>query len=629
MRPILLIFAALLAFWGPAQAQRENLPKNQFGNPVPKNILLLEPLTPGINFAENVLAGILSKTKGKDYWIPIEVQILNPNAFNKDPDYLKKSGELIHTKHTIHPFGVILVVKQEVLDYAIPIRDQYLPGVPIVFCAINEIGHEYVQKHELITGVVDRSPMPDTLELALKLQPGISQIIIAGHVGSKEGEKHVSLIKKIHQKYKSKVRLHDFTSYDIKPFIKEVEKLNPTASDTAIILIGGIKNSLGMRHIRLELDRIAPIPVYSFWESSLGEGLTGGFIFNEKIKGREAGRIAAALAYHEPFQSQPVREISPVTPKFDYTQLKKSGIPISRLPEGSTIINRPHDWYQLNKQTFWGAVALMAFLAVSVVLLIFNALWRHRAHLAMHQAKEQAESANKAKSLFLANISHEVRTPMNGIIGLCQLLKLTRLDDQQTEYVSNIHRSGENLLHLISDILDLSRIEADQIKINHEAFILRTLLEEVVQIFQFETKEKKISLSLELSDNVPPYVTGDPMRLRQILVNLVGNAVKFTEKGTILLKTNLTERKGSTITVRFEISDTGIGIPEKDLRQIFENFYQVDSSLTRRHKGSGLGLSICKGLIDALHSRIHVKSTVGKGSTFSFDLDMRDPGYED
>ncbi len=294
----------------------------------------------------------------------------------------------------------------------------------------------------------------------------------------------------------------------------------------------------------------------------------------------------------------------------------------STISEGHTwegeFVNKGRDGSR-----FWERAVISAMLdetgAITHFLAVKENITEKKKILAeLAAARDIAEAATQAKSQFLATMSHEIRTPMNGVIGMTALLLDTELTEEQRSYAEIVNRSGENLLSLINDILDFSKIEAGRLDMEVIDFDLRTTLEDTTEMLTFRAHDAGLDLVCHIDPAVPVYLKGDPGRLRQIVTNLAGNAVKFTHEGEVVIGAALESDNGETVTIRFTVRDTGIGIPQSRLAAVFEPFTQADGSTTRKYGGTGLGLAICKQLSELMGGEIGIESEEGKGSTFWF-----------
>jgi signal transduction histidine kinase/DNA-binding response OmpR family regulator len=249
-----------------------------------------------------------------------------------------------------------------------------------------------------------------------------------------------------------------------------------------------------------------------------------------------------------------------------------------------------------------------------------NVTARRTSQAELQRAKDAAEAASRAKSQFLANMSHEIRTPMNGVLGVTELLLDTPLSDRQRELARMVERSAEHLVRVINDILDFSKIEAGRMTLERVPFDLTSAIEDAVQVFAAQAHAKKLELACAIAPEVPTRVIGDPVRLRQILTNLVGNAIKFTREGEVIVSVGIAGEEGTAVRLAFAVRDTGVGIPAEAQARIFDAFSQADETTTRRFGGTGLGLSIVRQLAELMGGGVSVESTPGAGATFRFTV---------
>jgi len=251
------------------------------------------------------------------------------------------------------------------------------------------------------------------------------------------------------------------------------------------------------------------------------------------------------------------------------------------------------------------------------------------ANLNLKIAKDKAEEATRVKSMFLANMSHEIRTPLNGVIGISRLLQKTELNEEQQDLINIVAKSGENLMSIINDILDFSKIESGQVQFESISFQLKEMVDNVYQLLRFKADEKGINFRYTIDKDVPEVLSGDPLRISQILMNLANNAIKFTHQGKVEIRIEQVDEYEQASRILFRVIDTGIGISEEGKQVLFKEFHQTESSMSRRYGGTGLGLAISKNLVNLMNGEINVISTQGMGSEFYFRLPLKKSTLEE
>jgi signal transduction histidine kinase len=360
-------------------------------------------------------------------------------------------------------------------------------------------------------------------------------------------------------------------------------------------------------------------PIYTFWDVGVQNGVVGGNVVFGPLMGKNIGLFASAIlakneSYNFGFQK------TANMPLIDEKAATIKSLSFDRLPPETIKINEIDKWstkYLLYMSNFKNAITA-SLVVIAILILAFYAYFRY-SHRRLLKEMNAVERASKAKSLFLANMSHEIRTPLNSMLGFSKLLleKSKNLDEEQKEWCENIEISTYHFRDTINNILDYSKMETEHMKIKEERVDIFDLCDELISLSRhYLFYNNNIRFYLMPSITMPRFIKTDPVRLKQVLINLTNNAIKFTNKGSVTLMVNQTNEH----TIRFEIIDTGIGIPKEQISRIFKAFEQVDKGNSRKYGGSGLGLTISKNILQAMGSNLEVQSEEGKGSCFYFEL---------
>jgi signal transduction histidine kinase/ActR/RegA family two-component response regulator len=586
------------------------------------NILVIHSYHPGLSWTDDIHQGIVETfTRSGKPW-SLSTEYLDAKRYPQE-HILRMQSELVATHVRDHAASAVIVSDDAAFSFVLKHRDELFENVPIIFCGVNNFQPEMLGDAEGITGVSEIISVRETLDAALALHPDTRNVVVIGGSLSSTDRSNRSQFLHLMPSYAGRLRFHFWQDIPTPALLEKVAALSPKTPVFMGNAIAGLDGRMLDFGPSVALVRAnAQSPIYGFWDFFLGHGIVGGKLVN----GGEHGRIAARMALQildgtAPSALPVVKEIANRF-LFDHRELTRFNLDEKALPKGSVIVHRPRNIFEANKRLFLIFGSIVIALLVIIISLTLVVHIRKQTLLQLQSARRKADEASEAKSLFLAHMSHEIRTPLTGIMGLAELAIGNPGSPGVQEYLTLIRQSGQNLLHIINDILDFSKVEAGKIELRKTRFNARSMLESTIAFFKPGIREKDVTLSLVLAEELPEAVVGDENRIRQIFFNLVGNAVKFTEKGKIELRlTGLTSEENSArMMLHFEIRDSGCGIPADKQDSIFERFTQAARFPTRTYQGTGLGLAIVKQLIEAMGGSIGVHSTEGMGTTFFFNI---------
>lgn len=615
-------------------------------------VLYINSYALGYSWSDSVVTGIQKEmSKNKD--VQIFVEFLDAKRFGQR--HFESIFQFLQRKYQNIKFDVVITSDNDALDFIIKYGDQLAPHVPVVFCGINNI-RDYSFPNDQFYGILDGVDFKTEINMIVKIMPGIRKLYFITDC-STTSLLNLRQIRSLENEYTGRLEFVYLHNYSLDSLKQAVEKFEP---GNAIALINYYNEPDGLpipvESVYKELIALSPVPAFIDFEALLGYGIAGGVM----IKGTDYGRQAASLALqfiHQPGHAPEKHTILPEeTYFFDYNVLQKYGVSFKDLPSHANIINLPKNTYR-NYFVYVIPIIIFVLLLASIILILYttarkrkiaeallskklselqeknllleksqsrlndmnNRLEEANSHLAhaseaLFQAKQKSEESDKLKSAFLANISHQIRTPLNAIIGFSALINEYQITDKEkSDYLKIISSSSDQLLGIIDDILDLSKIESGQLQIRIETFSLQELFLELTDTFRQVAQTKKIDLKLSIPESSGDLkMMTDRGRLKQILGNLLSNSVKFTQKGTVEIGFNLDIPKEIVLYVK----DTGIGIRPDDLKKIFSRFWKADFQDGKMSTGAGVGLAICKKLADALGAKIWVESDSVSGTTF-------------
>jgi len=540
------------------------------------------------------------------------------------PDYYEEMYDLLHQKYADIDIDVVVVADDNALDFLRTYRKRLFPHVPVVFCGVN-FPHKFPADY---TGILEEVDYAGNVSLIKDLFPNYDTLYIVAD-NTRTGKIIRQRSQELFDLQTTKLRYQYLTHYSFEELYQKIGSLD----EGDIVLLSVFVRDKHMQYISFQesiqqIHDVAKVPVFGFWDFYLGEGILGGKLNRGSTHGRLAAEKAMRVLKGQLPKEIPI-EIAPSKYAFDHKRLREFGIKRNDLPKNAEIVNNPAEVFEENKQlTLFFGITLLLLVTVIIVLWVYILLRRRKlverkryiAEIEMKNerldmARQKAEEANRLKSAFLANISHEVRTPMNGIIGFSKLLKDNPVfAEKHKQYLAIIHKSSKVLLNLINDIIDISKLESGQLNINYQECDLNQIVDELYAYFYSEREAQRkqhIDFTLEKvsGEDFPIYT--DCNRVRQVLYNLVHNAFKFTSHGHIRFGYRVENDE-----LLFFVEDTGIGMNEEEKEIAFMHFRQADESFTRKYGGTGLGLSISQGIVGKLNGTLWVESVKGEGCTF-------------
>ncbi len=619
-----LLFILLFLSFGPAKTNAQCDSDQQC------RVLVINSYHDGSYWTDRLMSGINEVFDSAGH-VECFVNYLDAKRF-ADDRYFQMMAEIYAYKFRNIDFDAILTSDDHALDFMVQYGDSLFPGVPIVFCGINDYDPSRTAGLDEFTGIWEHYDIIGTIELIEKMQPEKTTIAFISD-NTKTGQLLLKRFLRDKSLLDPEIEVRLLTNLNFTELCNEIRRLpENSALLWASYLLQPDHTILSANESLKKILQCRDLPVYCVWDV-VGIGAIGGKITSPKQQGKVAAELVLQIFHGKKASEIPVRG-GELVYKFDYNELISNNIELSDLPDASILINKPYSVYEKYRTLIWSVIGLIVFLSLVIVALSYHIRLRrmservlknrneelHESRIRLSEvnkhleiARDKAEESDRLKSAFLANLSHEIRTPMNGIMGFADLLAEKEIDkEKQKEYLNIIRNSSKRLLSLINDLIDISKIDAGQITLNPIDIRLGDLMEGLFLFFQAEADSKKIGFYLDVDDTLmDKTIKVDATRLEQIMSNLINNALKFTRKGEVRIGCRL-----SGDDLLLWVSDTGPGIPEEYHQKIFERFRQVDESHLKEEEGSGLGLSISKALVELMDGDIWLESGKEEGTVF-------------
>jgi len=593
---------------------------------IPYRILYINSYHAGFSWSDEESLGVHQYFAGRDSFAIYEEYM---DAKRNKPEFAEKwTIALLRMKYKPGYFDLILASDNSALDFVLRYKnDPILKGLPIVFCGISN-PEDYPITQENLYGVYESDMFVKSFDIIRQVYPTFRTIYFMCDQ-TNTGQVYINNARKLIGKY---------SQYNLKVidkiYLQSIDSLVQQINGDAIIYYAGISvdgNGEMLDHFEIarRIFKNAKIPVFSSYIVDVG-GATGGYYTSGKDHGLYTARLVEKRLKKELILNHV--QFPPLAGIYDYNKMELYNIDPASLPKGTKVVNRPETIWERYKELIIWNLAFIGFLVGVIILLVWITTIQSRSKQYMEKAMAKALESDMLKGAFLANVSHELRTPLNAICGFSELAKAESKEEEIKDYIDVIYTNSEVLAGLVNDLLDISLIDANAIRIRKHPIDLEVFFLDLKhQAESILRVRNKPHLSIELKTN-PLYrkVNSDAFRISQIMINFITNAVKYTESGQITLGYNHQSLMPAFIdsaiipvaSLVLYVSDTGIGIDADKQHMVFERFRMVDSKFMSQHGGVGLGLNIAKSLVELMGGVIFVTSETGKGSTFGFYLPL-------